>query len=92
MIKEYELQPIDGHKSFYKKAIVRVNEDGSETLYSYGTKIITRNTDGKMYRHYIGFYSRTTGRHVRAFCGLSKKEFEDLPIDGEGTYNPSYFG
>ena len=91
MKSSYELQPNDRHKSFYGKAVVKVNRDGSETLYSYGTQIITRDAAGGLHRHYIGTYSCTTGRHVKAFCGLSKKDFEALPVDGgKGTYNPSY--
>lgn len=38
----YELRPTDGRKSFYNKAIVMVDEDGTQTLYSYLTPIIKR--------------------------------------------------
>ena len=72
-----ELMPDDSHKSFYGKAIVRENEDGSETLLSYGTEIITREADGTLVPLYND-WTVTTGRHVRAFCGLSKREYFKL--------------
>ena len=43
-MKIYELKPTDGRKSFYGKAQVHIDFDGSETLYSYGTPILTRYT------------------------------------------------
>ena len=77
-MKIYNLVPNDSHKSFYGKAKVRVWFDGSETLYSYDTPIIKRHKDGHLERLWGG-WSATTGRHVRAFCGLNKKEILSLP-------------
>nr|DAU56352.1 MAG TPA: hypothetical protein [Caudoviricetes sp.] len=74
----YELVPTDGRKSFYGKAHVEINTAGTETLFSYGTAIISRTKDGKLKKLWGG-WSQTTGRHIKAFCGLSKKEFEALP-------------
>lgn len=79
MIRTYELSPADGHKSFYGKAQVRVDRDGIETLYSYGTPVMRRTPGGKLERLWGG-WSATTGRHVAAFCGLRKKEFEKMPV------------
>lgn len=76
-MKIYELTPIDGRKSFYGKAKVIVDDNGAETLYSYDTKIITRNIDGTLTKHWNG-YSATTQRHIKAFCGLNKAEYEAL--------------
>ena len=45
-MKTYELTPTDGRKSFYSKAIVVIDNDGTETLYSYNTPVIRRWTDG----------------------------------------------
>lgn len=75
----YELMPHDGRKSFYHKAVVSVNDDGSETLYSYNTPIITRTISGEFRRHWGG-WSATTGRHIAAFCGLNKKAFCSIPV------------
>lgn len=76
-MKMYELIPTDGRKSFYGKAKVVIGSDGSETLYSYDTPIIKRDKAGKLSRLYAG-WSATTGRHIKAFCGLNKAEFFQL--------------
>ena len=76
-MKIYELKPTDGRKSFYGKATVIMNEDGSETLVSYTTPIITRTASGELVKLWHD-WSVTTGRHIKAFCGLNKKQFEAL--------------
>lgn len=81
-MKTYELIPTNNQKSFYDKALITVSEDGTETLYSYGTKIISRNTDGKLKRYWNG-WTITTGKHIRSFCGIGKKDFLSLPIAEE---------
>ena len=73
----YELIPIDGRKSFYNKAIVMVDEDGTQTLYSYQTPIIKKTPKGELIKLYDG-WTMTTGRHIKAFCGLDKKQFMSL--------------
>lgn len=78
-MKMYELKPIDGRKSFYGKATVEIAADGSETLYSYNTPIITRAASGELTRLWSG-WSATTGRHIAAFCGLNKAGFIALPM------------
>lgn len=75
--REYYLVPDDSHKSFYKKAVVRVYDDGTEILFSYGTPVIGRDSLGGLHRIWMG-WSATTGRHIRAFCGLNKAGFENL--------------
>ena len=72
----FELKPKSGC-SFGGKAIVRVDDDGTETLLSYDTEIIARTPDGKLIPLYND-WTATTGRHVRAFCGLSKAEYFKL--------------
>ena len=91
-MKEYELMPKDGHKSFYRKAIVQVDNQGTETLQSYGTKIISRDSSGNLKRFYKGLWSATTGRHIKSFCGLNKADFLKMPVTGRGTYNPNFIG
>ena len=78
MTKMYDLIPVDGRKSFYGKAKVEIEDNGSEVLYSYNTPIIRRNADGTLTRLYKSEPSMTTLRHVRAFCGLNKKGFVEL--------------
>lgn len=62
-----ELEPVDGRKSFYHKAIMYTDTlDGTVYLKSYET-IVAAITDGKLYRCWDG-WSATTGRHVNAFA------------------------
>lgn len=78
-MKKYELKPLPTQqKSFYGKAYVTIDKYGRETLYSYDTKIIRRSKTGSLERLYPS-YTQTTGKHIKAFCGLSKKEFMALP-------------
>ena len=76
-MKRYELIPTDGRKSFYGKAIVEVEENGTETLYSYNTPIIKRLVSGELVKLWNG-WTATTSRHIAAFCGLNKTEYMNL--------------
>ncbi len=76
-MRMYELSPIDGRQSFYGKARVAIEDDGSETLYSYTTPIIKRLASGELVKLWGG-WSLTTGRHIKAFCGLNKAEYMAL--------------
>lgn len=73
-MRKFELVPNDGRKSFYGKAVVEIDNEGSETLYSYGTRILTKRINGEMVKHWNG-WSATTGRHIKAFCGLNKAQY-----------------
>ena len=74
----YELIPTDGRKSFYGKARVYLNPIGDEFLFSYETCVAVRYKNGEIARLWGG-WSATTGRHIKAFCGMNKSEFERLP-------------
>lgn len=76
-MRKYELIPADGRKSFYGKAVVIVEDNGTETLYSYGTPIIKRLVFGELVKLWSD-WTATTGRHIKAFCGLSKAEYMSL--------------
>lgn len=76
-MRKYELTPVDGRKSFYWKAVVIVEDNGTETLYSYNTPIIKRLVSGELVKLWDG-WTATTGRHIKAFCGLCKAEFMSL--------------
>lgn len=80
-MKMYHLAPLPAQhqKSFYGKAYVTIEDNGEETLYSYDTPIIRRNEDGTYTRLYDG-WTVTTGRHIKAFCDMNKKEYEALPF------------
>lgn len=76
-MRTYELIPTDGRKSFYGKAVVIVEDSGTETLYSYGTPIIKRLVSGELVKLWDG-WTATTGRHIQAFCGLNKAAYTNL--------------
>lgn len=76
-MKEYELKPTDGRKSFYGKAVVMVEDNGTETLFSYGTPILKRLVSGELVKLWDG-WTATTGRHIKAFCGLNKAAYMSL--------------
>ena len=76
-MKNYELIPTNGRKSFYGKAKVVIEDAGTETLYSYNTPIIKKYKNGKLEKLYNG-WTVTTGIHIKSFCGLSKKDFMNL--------------
>ena len=78
-MKKYELTPKDGRKSFYGKAIVAIDDNGGETLYSYGTKIMTRDPAGQFVRYWDD-WTATTGRHIKAFSDLNKAQYMALPL------------
>ena len=64
-MKTYEVNPIDGRKSFYGKAIVEEQGD-SKRLFSYDT-LVAKISEGKVTLYPDWDYSATTLRHVRAF-------------------------
>lgn len=76
-MRKYELTPTDERKSFYGKAVVIVEDNGTETLYSYNTPIIKRLVSGELVKLWDG-WTATTGRHIQAFCGLNKASFMSL--------------
>lgn len=79
----YELKPSheQNQKSFYNKAYIKIDEDGTEFLYSYNTLILSRDINGNYTRYWDG-WSQTTGRHIKAFSGLNKKEYENIKMEG----------
>lgn len=79
MTQYFDLKPLPGQnqRSFYGKAQVRINDDMSQDLFSYNTLICTKNPDGTITKHYDD-WTQTTGRHIKAFTGLSKKQYSEL--------------
>ena len=78
-MKIYELIPNDGRKSFYGKAHVIVKDNGTETLRSYETDVLYRSSTGELFRTWND-WSATTGRHIKAYCGLNKAGYMALPF------------
>ena len=83
-MKRFYLSPVDSHKSFYGKAIVK-SIPGGVILQSYNTDVAAC-IDGRFIRLWSG-YSATTMRHVNAFaayCGLregGKKWWDSLKVE-----------
>jgi hypothetical protein len=52
-MKKYYLMPTEkqNQKSFGCKAVVEVSDDGTETLFSYNTKIVSRKPNGELVKH-----------------------------------------
>lgn len=72
--------PEQNQKSFYNKAYVKINEDGTEFLYSYGALILSISIGGTIKRHWDN-WTQTTGRHIKAFCRYNKKQFLNLNME-----------
>lgn len=94
-MKRYELAPNGTQKSFYGKAVVEIDNAGNETLYSYNTPIIKRLVNGSLVRLWDG-WSNTTGKHIKAFCGLNKVGFMGLehkptPQEKAAAYNGTLY-
>lgn len=77
-MKKVFIAPIDGRKSFYKKA-VSIEDNGVFTLYSYGT-LVAKIEDGVCARFMPipEANSATTRRHIRAFCAHYGVKCPDL--------------
>lgn len=80
LVNIYDLCPNDSHKSFYRKAKVKIYIDNTKVLRSYNTDVAKIDANGNVMRLW-GNWTATTGRHIKAFCGLNKKEFLNLPLN-----------
>lgn len=78
----FDLIPTN-RKSFYGKAQVDIEDDGSTVLYSYGTPIVRKHPDGTIKRIYPKDLSNTTARHLIAFCDLHTSDFRKLEFDNK---------
>lgn len=74
-----DLIPNDNHKSFYGKAKVKIYSDNTKVLQSYNTDVAKIDANGNVIRLWDN-WTATTGRHIKAFCGLNKKEYLELPL------------
>lgn len=79
----YELEPIhEGRVSYYGKAHVIVNSDGTRTLQSYNTLALHYDPIMGKYTRFWGGWSATTGRHIKEFA---------LQMDGSWINKKAYF-
>ena len=54
-------------ESFYKKAFIKEDENGTQYLYSYYSLIITNYGNALQFEEDIDLYSNTTMKHVREY-------------------------
>ena len=88
-MKKVYLSPVDGRKSFYRKASMEMMEDGTRVLISYTTAVAKITPDGRLVR-LCGCErecsSQTTMRHLASFCAtnglepITKKAWNEMPI------------
>jgi len=80
-MKTFELDPINGKKSFYGKCKV-IEENRISYLYSYDLLVAYYN-DEKNTMKVNGYYSQTTASHINAFLNYygfktcTKKELKN---------------
>lgn len=71
----------DGSKSLfsYDTEIIHITPDGEKYRVWEGSYVLRNGPFWTKYEEWTE-WTATTGRHIRAFCGLNKKEFMKLPI------------
>lgn len=74
IVNSYRLTP--GNQN----AIVKVDSLGNQILYSYNTPVVMKEPNGKVHRLWDG-WTRTTGKHIRKFCGLYKSQLDTLETE-----------
>ena len=85
-MKMFELIPDNGRKSFYGKAKVIDNENGTVSLLSYSTIVCSIDTKTRQFfRHWTG-HSMTTTAHINSFRSLygykplTSAQWKNLPV------------
>lgn len=63
-----------------RKAMVIHDDDGSAILISYETPVLKVDIDGTPHRLWDS-WSATTGRHIKQFCGITKRDWDKLPVE-----------
>ena len=67
-MKTRELRVIHGmQSSFYKKAFVKSDDEGTDYLYSYYSLIVTNYGKALKFEEDFKLYSNTTMKHVREY-------------------------
>lgn len=79
VVNVYEACPVGNQKSFYGKAKVFILANGMSVLKSYNTLILVK--DGERLMKLWDGWSATTGKHIYSFCGICKKEWDNMPCD-----------
>ena len=82
LVNRYYLEPKGSQKSFGGKAIVEEYENGDKILFSYLTPVLKQTKEGKLIRLWDG-YSVTTGKHIKAFAGITGDHFKNMQVEEE---------
>ena len=79
-MKTEELRTVyTNQESFYKKAWVKEDDDGTQYLYSYYSLIITNFGKVLIFEKDINLYSLTTMKHVREYLRqIGRGDLADL--------------
>ena len=79
-MKTRELRVIHGtQESFYKKAFVKEDEEGTKYLYSYYSLVVTNYGKALKFEENLNLYTNTTLRHVREYLRqIGKGDLADL--------------
>lgn len=78
----FELPACNGRKSFYGKAHIIEQDDGTKILQSYNTQVAKLTSSGEVVRLWGGM-SNTTATHFKSFCifyGLPIVPFNKLEV------------
>ena len=80
-MKTRELRVIHGtQESFYKKAFVKEDEEGTKYLYSYYSLVVTNYGKALKFEENLNLYTNTTLRHVREYLKqIGKWDLAKLP-------------
>ena len=78
--KERPGQKIVNRYQLTSSSRVEIDSLGNQILYSYSTPAIMKEPTGKLHRLWDG-WTRTTGKHIRKFCGIYKSELDKLEVE-----------
>lgn len=76
-MKTYGLTNEKGETMKCGNPVVIIDDDGTEHLFSYNTEILRKDAKGNLKRVWTG-WSQTTGKHIKAYCGLNKAGYDAL--------------
>lgn len=76
-MKTYGLLNDKGEQFRCGAPVVIIDDNETEHLISYNTEILQKDKNGAIKRVWTG-WSQTTGKHIKAYCGLNKAGYEAL--------------
>jgi len=76
-MKTYGLLNDKGEQFRCGAPVVIIDDNETEHLISYNTEILQKDKNGTTKRVWTG-WSQTTGKHIKAYCGLNKAGYEAL--------------